>query len=185
MAEVGKKNVKKTYVPCSLLGRTEDRLWKLDVAPANIYVAATIHNQVAALRFALQLQDAGFCVTSNWLRKDFSCLPNPENDWPDYKALMEKMGRVDCADLERSDTLIIIADMPSATGGFHVELGYFLGAKRTNIIVVGGVRPNVFYWTDSVRWTRNTDGLIEWLLDSAHGKVEGPPSTQFAEEIAF
>ena len=52
-----------------------------------------------------------------------------------------------------------------------MELGYFLGARRTNIVVVGE-RPNVFFWTDSVRFTPTTDGLVEWLLDESHGRTQ-------------
>lgn len=155
-------------VPNRELSMVDDRLWRLDVAPKNIYVAAPLTQQGEASRFALQLMDAGFNVTSRWLRRDFSTKPSKDN-WESYKALEEEMGRIDLEDVLRSDTLIILADKPSTSGGYHVELGIFLGAGRTNIIAVGN-RPNVFFWLDNVRWTIGTEGLVEWLQDPRHGK---------------
>ena len=175
MAEVSKK-VESHFVSNEHLGRFDDRLWRLDVEPRNIYVAATLPNQAAAMRLALQLQDAGFVVTSRWLRVDFAMRPKADaidlahSHWHEYKQFMERMGRVDLEDLEKSDTLVVLADVPSATGGYHVELGYFLGSKKTNVVVVGN-RPNVFFWTERVRWTLGAEGLVEWLLDGSHGRT--------------
>lgn len=154
------------------LSLTDDRLWRLDVAPKNVYVAATILNQVEALRLALELQDAGFHVTSKWLRHKHAGRPT-KDDWAAHVADREWYGKLDRDDLEKSDTLIILADQPSATGGYHVELGYFLGANRSNIIVVGD-RPNVFYWLEDVRYALSTEGLVEWLKDPSHG--QGQPT---------
>jgi len=150
------------------LSQVEDRLWRLDVKPRNIYVAASLNNKEAALRFSLMLQDAGFNVTSGWLRRDFSNMPAKDN-WEAYVAHEEEMGRADVEDVLLSDTLIILANTLSSSGGYHVELGVFLGAGRTNIVAVGS-RPNVFFWLDSVRWTISTVGLIDWLKDPRHGK---------------
>ena len=152
------------------LSMADDRMWRLDVKPKDIYVAASLLNQENALRFSLRLQDAGFQVTSRWLRRDFSKKPT-KDDWPAYVALEEEMGNIDVEDVLRSDTLIILANTPSSSGGYHVELGLFLGANKPNIIVVGD-RPNVFFWTDSVRYSPTTEGLVEWLKDPAHGYVE-------------
>ena len=151
------------------LSMADERLWRLDVKPKDIYVAASLLNQENALRFSLRLQDAGFQVTSRWLRRDFSKKPT-KDDWPAYVALEEEMGKMNVENLEAADTLVLLSDVPSTSGGFCVELGYFLGAKRTNIVVVGE-RPNVFFWTDSVRFTPTTDGLVEWLLDQSHGRT--------------
>ena len=150
------------------LSVADDRMWRLDVKPKDIYVAASLLNQENALRFSLRLQDAGFQVTSRWLRRDFSKKPT-KDDWPAYVALEEEMGNIDVEDVLRSDTLIILANTPSSSGGYHVELGLFLGANKPNIIVVGD-RPNVFYWLKDVRYTLGTEGLIEWLGDPAHGQ---------------
>jgi hypothetical protein len=165
MAEV---NVKKDYIPRSGLSFISDRMWALDSRPLNIYVAAALSNQGAAARLALELQDAGFIVTSRWLRHDFSNTPT-KGAWQAYRNLEIEMAGVDFEDLERSDTLIVLADVPSTHGGFHVELGAFLGAKKTNVIVVGD-RPNVFFWSPCVRFTWGLKGLVDWLCSSEHGK---------------
>ena len=146
----------------------DDRLWRLDMAPKNIYVATTILNQGEALRLASELQRAGFNVTSRWLEHDHSGRPT-KDDWAAHVMDREWYGNLDLEDLEMSDTLIILADKPSATGGYHVELGYFLGANRSNIIVVGD-RPNVFYWLEDVRYVHCTRDLVEWLKDPSHGQ---------------
>lgn len=180
-------------IPYSGLTAPHDRMWALPTIPRNIYVAATISEQGVAARFALQLVDAGFCVTSRWLRNDFSKVPNiaelgdkinlhpqlllnqEKRLWEQWKQYEITWGEQDLEDLERADTLIVLAHEPSRTGGYHVELGYFLGARRDNIVVVGD-RRNVFYWTSKVRWTKTTDGLVEWLGSGAHGCQAPIPS---------
>ena len=140
------RKIEQEFISNRSLSLVDDRLWKLSVQPKNVYVAASLNNQEVALRFSLQLQDAGFQVTSRWLRRDFSKKPT-KDDWPAYVALEEEMGNINLQDLDRADTLVLLADVPSTSGGFCVELGYFLGARRTNIVVVGE-RPNVFFWVD-------------------------------------
>ena len=184
-------------IPYAGLSASQDRMWVLEAAPRNIYVAATISEQGVAARFALQLIDAGFCVTSRWLRNDFTRVPNVSKLgdrvnlhpqlldhhekvlWESWKKYEAQWGEQDLEDLERSDTLVVLAHEPSKTGGFHVELGYFLGARRDNIVVVGN-RPNVFYWTPSVRWTRTTEGLVDWLRAPIHGAILAPPPVEAA-----
>jgi hypothetical protein len=168
--------------------QTEDRLWRLDIAPRRIYVAASMAAQVEAMRFALQLMDAGFVVTSSWLRKDFSDKPDMHENWLDFVTYEEWWGKTDVEDLYSADTLIVLAKKMSSSGGFHTELGYFLGARRTNIIVVGD-RPNVFFWTSNVRFTLSTEGLVEWLGSPEHGAVEPVSAPIFppplSDEISF
>jgi hypothetical protein len=126
--------------------------------------------QAQAARLALQLVDAGFNVTSSWLRKDFSDRP-AEIIWRQFAEYEARWCATDLADLRRSDTLVVLADEPSSFGGYHVELGFFLGAGRENIVVVGGDRPNVFFYADAVRWCPKIIDLVEWLLAKEHGKV--------------
>jgi hypothetical protein len=162
--------VRQNPIPNKLLSMADDRLWRLDVKPKAVYVAASLLNQAAATQLADQLIAAGFTCTSRWLRRDFSKKPT-KDDWRARVALEEEMGRIDVEDVLSADTLIILANQPSSSGGYHVELGLFLGAGKTNAIVVGE-RRNVFYWTEHVRFTHSVDGLVEWLKDSAHGYVE-------------
>lgn len=176
-------NVREDSLHVSVLGPNDSNLWKLDHAPRNIYVAAPMTEQIEALRFALQLVDAGFVVTSRWMRNDFSARPLPHH-WQQWKAYEANWGENDLEDLARADTLIILAKEPSTSGGYHVELGYFLGSGKGNIIVVGD-RPNVFFWTSQVRFAPNTNGLVEWLLHSAHGSISAPENQEHATEGEF
>jgi hypothetical protein len=153
-------------IPNAGLSPTDDRLWRLDVAPKSIYVAAPLPSQLAVRTFACELVHAGFHVTSRWLTRDFS--KRSTLSWSEHVALDEEMGRIDVEDVLSADTLIILANQPSSSGGYHVELGLFLGAGKTNAIVVGE-RRNVFYWTEHVRFTHSVDGLVEWLQSPEHG----------------
>jgi hypothetical protein len=157
--------------PRSFTRKSDARLWRLPVRPQDIYLAASMRAQAQAARFALQLIDAGFNVTSSWLRKDFSDRP-AETNWRQFAEYEARWGATDLTDLQRSDTLVVLADEPSSHGGYNVELGFFLGAGRENVVVVGGDRPNVFFYADAVRWCPTIVGLVEWLLAKEHGEVE-------------
>ena len=159
-------------VPTSNLGSRDPRLWPLDYAPQCIYVAASVNNQLPALRLALRLQWEGFRVTSQWLLSDFSARPRPNEDWSKWVQVVTEWGAKDLEDLAGADTLVLLADVPSSSGGFHVELGFFLGSGRTNIVVVGGDRPNVFFWTKTVRWVPDAEGLVEWLAGQRGGAAK-------------
>jgi hypothetical protein len=147
-------------------------MWRLDVVPKRIYVAAPMTEQGTAARLTLQLIDAGFDVTSRWLRKDFSDRPS-QDDFKQYAGYEATWGLADMEDVATADTIVILAEQPSTHGGFHFELGYFLGLGKTNVVVVGN-RPNVFFFTQHVRWKSTVAGLVEWLKDSAHGTSKLP-----------
>lgn len=157
-----------------------DRLGSLAVKPRNIYVAASVNDQSEARRVALCLQDAGFTVTSSWLRIDFSSKPAPET-WPQYPNWMEHWGTLDFKDVMRSDTIVLLAGSPSSSGGYHVELGIALGAKIPNIVVIAN-RVNVFYWIKNVRYAKSVEGLVDWLRDSSHGIMEEWPENREGPE---
>jgi hypothetical protein len=114
--------------------------------------------------------DAGFNVASRWLRHNFSYAPDIDDNWSEYVALKITMGEVNLLDLAEADTLIVLGTVPSTSGGLHVELGYFLGSEKCGNIVVVGDRPNVFFFTDKIRFMPNADALCSWLLRPTHGK---------------
>jgi nucleoside 2-deoxyribosyltransferase len=145
-------------------------MWRLDAVPKKIYVAAPMTEQGTAARLALQLIDAGFDVTSRWLRKDFSDKPS-KDDFSTFAKYEAEFGRIDMEDVAAADTLIVLAANASTSGGYHFELGYYLGLGKTNIVVVGD-RPNVFFFTPPVRYVPSAEGLVEWLKDSEHGQVD-------------
>ena len=156
--------------PLGSFTRSGKRMLVLKKKPENIYVAASLHNRARTTRFALKLQDAGFVVTSRWIRDDFSDKPNEDEEFSKFADFENKWGQYDLEDLQKADTLIVFGDVASSSGGFHVELGYFLGASRENIIVVGD-RPNVFYFTNSIRFTPDESDLITWLKSQDHGSL--------------
>lgn len=129
-------------------------------APKKIYVAAPTNRQHEALRVAFDLQCRGFEVTSSWLTFDFN-LQRPSDDAAEAERC-RFWGQKDVEDLERADTLLLMAEYPSTSGGYHVELGYFLGAHRSNILVVGN-RPNVFYHHHTVKYVDNADYAVGFL----------------------
>jgi nucleoside 2-deoxyribosyltransferase len=159
---------------------TDPVLWWFPEKPKKIYVAASLNNAEGALRLAFDLQKLGLKVTSRWLGHDFSNSCR-EVDWRPYMEQEKEWARTDLEDMDAADTLVILSNMASSSGGFHVELGYFIGRKIENILVVGN-RPNVFYWSDNVRYASTSHGVAEWLASDKHG----PKYTDFAApELAF
>lgn len=158
-----------------------EHLWLFPTKPKKIYLAASINNRQEATRIALLLSDLGLEVTSRWLRLDFSSKPDKNVErykWIDFEA---SWGRMDLEDVMAADTLVILSNIPSSTGGYHAELGIFLGKERENILVVGG-RPNVFYWTESIRVMRDTEKLVSFLTSPDHGSKE--PESARTQEYA-
>lgn len=146
-------------------------MWRLNRLPEKIYIAASIAAILPAAQLALQLVNAGFKVTSSWLGLDHAALKaQGEANEKDYISIQKTFGAADLRDLELADTLIVLTDIASTSGGLYVELGHFLAqGDRKNIIVVGP-RLNVFFWLPCIRITPYTDGLIEWLQHPDHGK---------------
>jgi hypothetical protein len=160
--------LKTNPAPLRDVGPYQDNLWPLDKAPKNVYVAAPLTDQAVAARFADSLSRAGLTVVSRWLFNDFSARPRAL-DWRNYVRYEVEWGANDLADLRMADTLVVLANGPSTSGGYHVELGYFLGANRTNIVVVGE-RRNVFFWHESIRYASTLAGLPSWLASGEHGR---------------
>ena len=148
--------------------------------PTRIYVAASVSAQGSAAALALQLVDAGFEVTSRWLRLDPSVRLDRLKDPGAAREHFHEWGAKDLDDVLSADTMIVLADVPSSSGGYHVELGIFLGLGRKNIIVVGA-RPNVFFHLPWIRFFANTLGLVEWLSAPAHGRVLPPQAEDYAD----
>ena len=140
--------------------------WPWDTPPRDVYVAAPMSQQGVAAQVALRLIDAGLNVTSSWIRKDFWDCPDRETSTKAFEEYEAHWGSVDLDDVRRSDTLVILATRPSTSGGYHVELGYFLGLGKTNVIVVVE-RSNPFFYTENVRWAKNDAALVVLLTFEA------------------
>jgi hypothetical protein len=145
------------------LTKLDDVMPPMDTKPEKIYVAASVRAQGQATRLAVELQQAGFTVTGRWLTKNFATVPSRDEHWQDWiKHCLEWSSR-DLEDLAAADTLIVLCDERSSSGGMDFELGWWIGAKRRNVILVGGERRNVFHWLPQMRWTIGTEGLVDWL----------------------
>lgn len=159
------------YRPINRNSYKEPLLWAFDSIPKNVYVGASVANQTTALRLAMQLQRSGFNITSRWLEFDFSKFDEHKSPWNDRveRDRCELWGKRDIEDLEKADTLVLLADVTSSKGGLHCELGFFLGKGR-NVLVIGD-RPNVFFWTDPIRFMLDIEDVSAFLAHPDHGKV--------------
>ena len=96
---------------------------------------------------------------------------DPESTWLKRVKIATECCNRNIADMSEADTLAILTDRASTSGGFHVEFGHFLGWPGTNI-VVAGPRPNPFFWADRARYfgeVVNIERLTDWLLSDQHG----------------
>jgi len=126
-----------------------------------VYVAGSFTSQCDASKLALWLQARGLQITSQWLWEAKMLDPaNPVN--PGEYALKEC--NRDLADLARANTLVVLADIPSSTGGFWFELGWWYGQGRQNICVIGSDRANVFLWAPGVRWFPDVAAFKTWAI---------------------
>lgn len=138
----------------------------LETEPKAIYIAASMGAQKAARALKEELILKGFHVTSRWIDMDFSLKPNVLD--PSYAEFERKWGNQDMEDVRAADTLVVLTDTPSSSGGLHFELGYFLGLGRTNVVASTGssVLPNVFFYTEHVR-ALHTSAVGDWLQEQA------------------
>jgi hypothetical protein len=148
----------------------EDHLWAFPKKPEKIYIAAAVTESSLVGKMTDVFEGCGFTVMNKWHKVDFSKKPS-HGDWDNFRDWSTRWGEQDLEDLRQSDTLVVVANAASTSGGYHVELGYFLGAGRENIVAVFG-RPNVFYWTSKVRWLADAKNLVAFLTDTRHGRKE-------------
>jgi hypothetical protein len=75
-----------------------------------------------------QLEGMGIECTSRWMDEE----PGVQRGSEDYIGFGEK----DIQDINRSNVVVVLNDVPSSTGGLHTELGYAL-AKNKHVVLVG------------------------------------------------
>ena len=118
-----------------------------------VYIGASMlaRDQVAAV-YNPDLRSRGYDVVSTWAERDES----------DESA--RAIARRDFDDLMTADTLVVLVDPPSSSGGLATELGIMLGlrsqAPGLKVYAIGRSR-NVFdeladrrfaQWSDFLRW---------------------------------
>lgn len=82
-----------------------------------------------------ELEAMGHIVTSRWIDEDLS----PEGDFAGAAA----KGLKDIEDIGMAFHVLFFTDVPSTTGGMHVEFGYALARGRTLSII--GPLVNIFH----------------------------------------
>lgn len=100
---------------------------------STVYIAAPYPLREAAIAVMHRLEDAGFEVTSTWLKQE--------------DKLEDAFARLDLADVDRADTLVALNPpewVSVGTGGRHVEFGYALARQKP--IVMVGERGNIFHY---------------------------------------
>lgn len=84
-----------------------------------------------------ELTAMGHLVTSRWIDEDWSFEPNFDGTGSEHKGLK------DLEDIGMAFHVLFFTDVPSTTGGYHVEFGYALGRGRTLSII--GPFLNIFH----------------------------------------
>ena len=115
-----------------------------------VYIAAPYPCLIDARYAMLDLQAAGFEVTSRWI----TVSGNEGNEW----------AHKDLQDVARSDVLLAL-NPPRwkniGTGGRHVEFGYAHALGK--LLVVVGKRSNIFHHLNKVHVTDTVQEAIAWL----------------------
>lgn len=143
--------------------------------PVNIYVGASLLAKLFAQDAARMLESFGFKITSRWHdHKGYGPTPH------DTPEIIQEWGQTwsqnDTDDMTKADTLVLLTDVLSSSGGLWVELGFFLAQPDKNIILVGS-QTNVFCrhprvlhvetsQTRKVSTLKRMIRLSEWMRES-------------------
>jgi hypothetical protein len=130
-----------------------------------IYLAASWPQRKTMRDIADHLQAIGHIVTSTWIYSE-----SPKGmDAGDVTAdpdRARKGGNRDLSDIRESTMAAIFTDVPSSTGGFHVEYGYALASGK--LIAIVGPQPNVFYSLNKISITHHKDAIA--FFDYLHSE---------------
>jgi hypothetical protein len=107
-----------------------------------IYLAASWPERKRMRDIADHLGALGHTAASSWIWSESLTGMNAEDVAKDPDKAVAGCLR-DIEDLERAARVAVFTDVPSSTGGFHVEFGYALCMEKPIDII--GPRPNVFY----------------------------------------
>jgi hypothetical protein len=107
-----------------------------------IYLAASWPQRMAMREIAKGLSEIGHTVTSHWIHSESPTGMDATDVAADPIRARQGSNR-DLLDIGYAELIAVFTDVPSSTGGLHVEFGYALaGTKPIHII---GPRLNVFY----------------------------------------
>ncbi len=122
-----------------------------------LYVAASFEQVDHVRDLRARLSDY-VDITSTWCDEP----PMVNNDPRNEPREMRTRGNEDYLDIQRSDMVAILTDVPSTSGGFHTELGIALALDKRLLLV--GPRLNVFHFMNKIEHYANVDALVARLI---------------------
>jgi hypothetical protein len=131
------------------------------VEQKQIYLASRFARRDEMRAIALDLERAGFAVTSRWLESPASLT----SDDLDPEGLGGRLAVMDFEDLKVADLCIAFTEEEEQTsrgrGGRHTELGMAIGLGKEVMIV--GPREHVFHALPTIRQFPNWEAARESL----------------------
>lgn len=121
-----------------------------------IYLGASWPQRETMRNIADHLRAIGHSCTSTWIHSESPTGMNAADVAVDPDRA-RKGGNRDIVDILEADMVAIFTDIPSSTGGFHVEYGFALGCHK--LIAIVGPQPNVFYSLSRINVTRHKDAI--------------------------
>ncbi len=132
-----------------------------------VYLAGPYQHKDRIQKCADQLMEAGIVVTSSWLSETHP--PNTQLHEVSDETKTEYALR-DLKDIDAADWFVLftvpLTDAPIPRAGRHVEFGYAL-AQGIPILVVGGVKENIFHYIPSVKHADDWEKGLELLINQA------------------
>src|SRR6266568_441684 len=106
---------------------------------ARLYLAAAFTEAERMRRYRDELRKTGHHVTSRWIDSHESIC---KSEIRTNRTSAQGFAVDDIADIISADAMILFTDVPSTTGGYHVEFGAALMIGK--IIIIVGQRTNIF-----------------------------------------
>ncbi len=127
----------------------------------NVYLAARYSRREELLRYAADLEERGYIVTSRWLQGSHQ-IDDAGLSIEAKREERERFAHEDWEDLKGADACISFTEEPrtsNSRGGRHVEFGGALAFGQTVIVI--GPRENVFHCLAQVKWFPDWESFME------------------------
>jgi len=126
-----------------------------------IYLAARYSRREELLRYAADLEERGYTVTSRWLQGSHQ-IDDVGLSVEAKREERERFAREDWEDLKGADACISFTEVlrtSNSRGGRHVEFGGALAFGQTVIVI--GPRENVFHCLAQVKLFPDWESFVE------------------------
>ena len=123
------------------------------------YLAASFAEKARMRAIRTVLVGYGHEVTSAWIDSTGVDVIPGHRYRPEDVARAQDAAGGDISDIRAADTVVVFTDVPSTTGGFHVELGIGIGLSK-RLVVVGPIL-NIFQLIPQIdaHFSRESDFL--------------------------